>query len=442
MAEKLYAISLGCARNLVDTEVMLGQCLQQGYELTQSPEEATVALVNTCSFIQAAKEEAIQTILETAEYKKRGKLRTLVVAGCLPQRYAGELARLMPEVDVFLGTGEVFRIGEILKKRSPRKRVFVGLPRALYDETAPRLRTTALRSAYLKISEGCNHHCTFCIIPTLRGRTRSRPISALFGETARLVSSGAKEINLIAEDLTAYGRDLRDGTTLSGLLRELSKIEGVEWLRLLYAYPNLIDQELLSLMRNEERICKYLDMPLQHGSEEILRRMKRARSQESLKRLIRRIREEVPGIALRTTFIVGFPGETEDDFRTLRDFVADMDFEHVGVFAYSREEGTEADRMTDHVPEEIKERRRHDLMQLQRKISRKKNEALIGQIQKVMICEIEADGVQTLAARSERQAPDVDGVTWIKGADVTVGQVRRARITAASDYDLVGEIIE
>jgi ribosomal protein S12 methylthiotransferase len=441
MAEKIYAVSLGCARNLVDTELMLGRVVQDGYELTPSIEEASIALVNTCSFIQSAKEEAIQTILETAEYKKRGNLKTLVVAGCLPQRYGRDLAELIPEVDLLIGTGEVFQIGKILKKRSTTQRVFVGLPRALYDETAPRLITTAPHSAYLKISEGCNHHCAFCIIPTLRGKTRSRPVPALVTEAARLASSGVKEINLVAEDLTAYGRDLHDGTTLSLLLKELSRVEGVEWLRLLYAYPNLIDRELLGMLRDEDRICRYLDVPLQHASDRILQRMKRERSVESLKRLIRLIRDEVPGIVLRTTFIVGFPGETEDDFLALKDFVAETEFDHVGVFRYSREEGTEADRLDNHVPEEVKERRWHDLMRLQRKISRKKNHALIGQFQKVIICEVDHDGTRVMAARSERQAPDVDGVIWIRGASVQVGELRQVRVTGATDYDLSGEVL-
>jgi ribosomal protein S12 methylthiotransferase len=365
-----------------------------------------------------------------------------VVAGCLPQRYGEELAEALPEVDLFIGTGEVFKLQEILESRNAGRRVFVGLPKALYDEAAPRLLTTGSYSSYLKISEGCNHRCAFCIIPTLRGKTRSRSILSLAAEVSRLTSLGVKEINLIAEDLTSYGQDLKDGSSLSSLLREISHLDGVEWIRLLYAYPSLINRTLLRTICEEQKVCRYLDMPLQHASDSMLRGMKRGGSREALRRLICRIRAEVPGIALRTTFIVGFPGETERDFQLLKDFVSEMEFDHVGVFQYSREEGTEAASMKRQIPEGTRERRWHELMQIQRVISRKKNQGLIGQIRRAIICKAPSKGHGSLTGRIEHQAPDVDGVTWIQGDRLQPGTMCRVKITGATDYDLSGEILK
>src|SRR5581483_5164302 len=328
MAEKINIVSLGCARNLVDSEVMAGILRRSEYEVVADAAGADIVLVNTCSFIDAAKEESVDTILEIARLKKEGSLKTLVVAGCLPQRYAGELEREMPEVDLFIGTGEVPKIADILKARS-QKRVYVGLPSYLYDHETPRIRSTAAHTAFVKASEGCDHKCAFCIIPQLRGPHRSRPIASIVSEAEALARDGVKEINLIAQDLTAYGRERRDGTTLYGLLKELDRVEGIEWVRLLYAYPNFLDDALLDFVRDSRRICKYVDIPLQHASRRMLMKMRRGKSGSAVRDAVAKLRARIPGVTLRTSLIVGFPGETDDDFRELLDFVEESEFERL-----------------------------------------------------------------------------------------------------------------
>ena len=455
MSEKINIISLGCARNLVDSEVM-GGLLQQGhYELVPEPSEAEIVLINTCGFIDAAKEESTDTILETARLKKNGKLQTLVVAGCLSQRYSKELMKELPEVDLFLGTGEVPRIVEILKNHRENKKLrsYVGIPSYLYDHATPRIRTGPSYSAYLKVSEGCDHKCAFCIIPQLRGPHRSRSIDSVVQETRMLAETGVKEINLIAQDLTAYGRERRDGTTLYGLLREMVAVDGVEWIRLLYSYPNFLDQPLLRLIHESEKICKYIDIPFQHISGQILKRMLRGKSGSAVREAVHKLRQAIPGITLRTSLMVGFPGETEEDFLELLDFVQETQFDRLGVFKYSVEEDTPAATMADQISEEEKENRWQEVMEVQAEISRKKNELLIGTIQRVMMENLESNGERSYG-RTQAHAPDVDGVVYIETQQaeeekVQPGQPFRllqqgdlvdVKITQALDYDLIGEI--
>jgi ribosomal protein S12 methylthiotransferase len=441
MAEKINIVSLGCARNLVDSEVMAGILRRSDYEVVAETAGADIVLVNTCSFIDAAKEESVETILEIARLKKEGSLKTLVVAGCLPQRYAGELAREMPEVDLFIGTGEVPNIASILKERR-QKRVFVGLPSYLYDHETPRIRSTASHTAFVKASEGCDHKCAFCIIPQLRGPHRSRPIASIVSEAEALARDGVKEINLIAQDLTAYGRERRDGTTLHGLLRELDRVDGIEWVRLLYAYPNFLDDALLDFIRDSRRICKYVDIPLQHATRRMLMKMRRGKSGSAVRDAVAKLRARIPGVTLRTSLIVGFPGETDDDFRELLDFVEESEFDRLGVFKYSVEEGTAAAAMDGGVPEAVKEARWQEVMDLQADISRKKNQALIGMVQRVMIDSLVSDGGMP-QGRTQGHAPEVDGAVYIAGEPrgVRAGDFVEVKITEASDYDLTGEII-
>src|SRR5918996_4696840 len=340
--QKFSIVSLGCARNLVDSEVMAGLLRQHHYEMVREPAEADIVLVNTCGFVDAAKAESIDTIIEISRLKEKGKVKKLVVAGCLSQRYPEELAKELPEVDFFIGTGEVPRIASILRDHaaSNLRRQYVGIPQYLYDHETPRLITTPSYTAFVKASEGCDHKCAFCIIPQLRGPHRSRSIDSIVSETSRLVQDGVKEINLIAQDLTAYGRDRKDGTTLFGLLKEMIQVPDLVWIRLLYAYPNFLDEPLLSLVRESDKVCKYLDIPFQHISRRLLQRMKRGKSGSAVRETIAKVREAIPDLTLRTSLIVGFPGETDEDFAQLLDFVEEAQFDRLGVFKYSEEEGT------------------------------------------------------------------------------------------------------
>lgn len=444
--QKFSIVSLGCARNLVDSEVMAGLLQQHAYEMVEEAADADVVLVNTCGFIGPAKEESIDTILDIARLKAAGKVQKLVVAGCLSQRYPDALAKELPEVDLFIGTGEVPRIAEILDQHhaNTTKRQYVGVPSYLYDHATPRLRATPPYTAFVKVSEGCDHKCAFCIIPQLRGPHRSRSIDSVLDEMMLLGQNGVKEINLIAQDLTAYGRDRKDGTTLQGLLRQIAQINGIEWIRLLYAYPNFLDPPLLEIIRDSEKICKYFDIPFQHVSKSVLQRMRRGKSGSAVREAVEKLRGAIPHLTLRTSIIVGFPGETENDFSELLDFVEETQFERLGVFKYSEEEGTAAARMTARVPEEEKERRWQELMDLQASISRKKNEALIGTIQRVMIEDVDLESGK-LTGRTQAHAPEVDGVVWIErgasGDESTnlPGDMINVQIIGALDYDLIGE---
>ena len=445
--QKINIVSLGCARNLVDSEVMAGLLRQDNFDLVEEPAGADIVLVNTCGFIDAAKAESVDTILEIGRLKDEGKVKKLIVAGCLSQRYSDELAKELPEVDFFIGTGEVPRIAEILRRHEAdrSRRQFVGLPSYLYDHVTPRLRATPPYTAYLKVSEGCDHKCAFCIIPQLRGPHRSRSIESIIREAELLAQGGVKEINLIAQDLTAFGRDRKDGTTLYGLLRDLDQVRDVVWVRLLYAYPNYLDDALLKLIRDSDKICSYLDIPFQHVSRAILQRMRRGKSGSAVRESVQKLRAAIPGLTLRTSLIVGFPGETEADFKELLDFVEETRFERLGVFKYSDEEGTAAAKLENRLPAEEIERRWQEVMEIQAEISRNKNEALIGTIQRVMMCGADAE-TQQLHARTQAHAPEVDGVVYITGAgtngysEPSAGTLADVKITQALEYDLIGEI--
>lgn len=443
--QKFNIVSLGCARNLVDSEVMAGLLEKNDYQIVHEPSGADVVLVNTCGFIGPAKEESIETILEVSRLKEEGKVKKLVVAGCLSQRYPDELARELPEVDLFIGTGEVPRIAEILREHETNSsiRKYIGIPSYLYDHTTPRSRSTPSYTTFLKVSEGCDHKCAFCIIPQLRGPHRSRSIDSVVSEAIALGENGVKEINLIAQDLTAYGRDRKDGTTLHGLLREMAQIKGIHWIRLLYAYPNFLDQALLEVIRDSDKICKYIDIPFQHVSKSLLQRMRRGKSGSAVREAVEKLRSAIPGLTLRTSLIVGFPGETEADFAELMDFVEAVQFERLGVFKYSAEEGTAAARVPETIPEDEKERRWQEIMELQAAISRKKNEALIGSIQRVMITEFDHDS-ERLSGRTQAHAPEVDGVVYFDSKSVAEtphygGEMIDVEIIDALDYDLIGE---
>jgi ribosomal protein S12 methylthiotransferase len=445
--QKFSIISLGCARNLVDSEVMAGLLQQNQYEWVPEPADADVVLVNTCGFIDAAKAESIDAIIEVSRLKQEGRLRKLVVAGCLSQRYPEELARELPEVDLFIGTGEVPRIVDILREHDSNqlRRQYIGVPEYLYDHVTPRLRTTPSYTTFLKVSEGCDHKCAFCIIPQLRGPHRSRSIDSVVKETAILAQSGVKEINLIAQDLTAYGRDRKDGSTLYGLLREMVQVPDLVWIRLLYSYPNFLDGPLLDLIRENDKICKYIDIPFQHISPHLLQKMRRGKSGSAVRQTVDKLRQAIPGLTLRTSLIVGFPGESDEDFEALLDFVEIARFDRLGVFKYSDEEGTAAAKLNMKISEEEKERRWQEVMDLQSAISRKTNEALIGTSQRVMIDGIDPDSAK-LIGRTHAHAPEVDGVVYIEGYDIQnsvvapqPGEMIDVRITGALDYDLIGK---
>jgi ribosomal protein S12 methylthiotransferase len=441
--EKVNLVSLGCPKNLVDAEVMLGYLAREGYEVTTDEREADIIIVNTCSFIKEAKQESVDTILDLADRKHDGRCRLLIVTGCLPQRYQEELMKELPEVDIFVGTGDYPRIVEIIaeQRRAGGQIRYTGDPNFLYNGDLPRLKSSPYYTAYLKIAEGCSNCCSYCVIPALRGAFRSRPIDKLLREARELVAGGVKEINLIAQDITAFGRDLADGESLEALIDELSKLEGLRWIRLLYAYPDGIRDSLIRILRDDEKVCKYLDIPLQHISDPVLKRMNRRNSEAESRQLITTLRREIPGIALRSSLIVGFPGETEDDFRKLLHFVEETQFDHLGVFCYSREEGTPAAVMPDQVSERVKRERYKKLMRAQARLSFKRNRRLIDTLEQVIIEGYSEESDLLLKGRSSRQAPDIDGQVYITAGTANVGDIVTLRITDSSDYDLIGEIV-
>ncbi len=440
--EAVHLISLGCPKNTADSELMLGALVRAGFEVTMDPQQAQVLLVNTCAFIEPAKKESIDAILAAAEVKKNGAGKRLVVAGCLSQRYGSELREQFPEVDIFVGTGNFLDLPELLR-RSERPELrpipYTGAAHLLPSAGAPRVRTGDPFSAYLKVSEGCDHRCAFCIIPKIRGRHESRALDDLVEEARGLAASGVREINLIAQDLTAYGRDLEPRASLAALLHRLAPVDGIQWIRLLYCYPNFVTDELLAAIASLDKVVKYIDMPLQHADDAMLRAMKRERSADALRSLLGRVRAAIPEVALRTSFIVGFPGETDAAFATLVDFVREQQFDRVGVFTYSREENTAAYGLADQVPEAVKRRRRAELMEVAAEISLAKNRGLVGREIEVMV-EGAAPGRATrLRARTSAQAPEIDGMVLLSG-EADPGEIVRARIERASTYDLHGRI--
>jgi len=444
MAERVHLISLGCPKNRVDSEVMVGKLQQGDWELVESPEEADVIVVNTCSFIQPATEESIETVLEMAGYKETGSCEKLIVTGCMVQRYGSTLEDELPEVDHFLGTGEYHRIDEVLRARAGEApRSHVDVPMYIHDEMAPRINSWKTHSSWLKISEGCNHKCAFCIIPTLRGKMRSRTIPSLVSEAARMASEGVRELNLVSQDSTAYGRDLSDGSDLGGLLRALAQVEGIDWIRLHYAYPIGLPESLLRAIAEEDKVCNYLDMPLQHASGTMLKAMRRGVTRAGQDRILERVRKFVPDIAIRSTFIVGFPGETEEDFEELLDFIRDQKFDRVGVFTYFQEDGTDAAKLPDQVPEDVRQDRQRRLMEVQAEISRARLGALVGQVLPVLIDGPSTEHEWVFSGRLRTQAPEVDGQVFLDTPpdDVTAGQIRMVRIDRTSEYDLVGTVV-
>ena len=443
--EKVHLVSLGCPKNRVDSEVMVGQLRQGAFELVGEPEDADVIVVNTCSFIRPATEESIDTILEMAQLKRTGRARKLVVTGCMVQRYGKSLELELPEVDHFLGTGEYHRIAEVVQAREGQvERTYVDTPMYLADDTAPRINSWAPHSAYLKLSEGCDHKCAFCIIPQLRGRLRSRTIASLVAEVQRLAEEGVVELNLVSQDSTAYGRDLGSGADLGALLRALGRVDPLRWIRLHYVYPLGVPESALRALAEEERVLKYVDIPLQHASGRMLKAMKRGVSREGQEKVLRRIRDVVPGVTLRTTFIVGFPGETDADFQELCDFVEAEQFDRVGVFTYYPEEGTPAATLPGQVDEAVKKARQKELMKRQAAISRSKHRKLLKTEQTVLVDGPSKESPMVLVGRLASQAPDVDGQVWLTETDETVraGQFRRVRIVKATAHDLVGEVVD
>ena len=435
-------VSLGCDKNLVDTEVMLGLLAERGHEMVDSEEIADVIVINTCCFIHDAKEESIQTILEMAEYKKAGSCKALIVTGCLAQRYKQEIIDEIEEVDAVLGTTSydkiVEAIDEALEGHSSVEMTDIN---ALPIVESKRLVTTGGHFAYLKIAEGCDKHCTYCIIPKIRGNFRSVPMERLIREAEELVAQGVKELILVAQETTLYGKDLYGEKSLHKLLRELCKISGLRWIRILYCYPEEITDELIQVIKEEDKICNYLDLPIQHASDGILKRMGRRTSKKQLIEIVEKLRKEIPDIAIRTTLITGFPGETQEQHEELMEFVDEMEFDRLGVFTYSPEEDTPAAEMPDQIPEEVKEDRQAELMELQQEIAFDLAEDMIGREVLVTIEGKVADE-NAYVGRTYKDAPNVDGLIFVEsGEELMSGDFARVKITGALEYDLMGEII-
>lgn len=439
---KIGLISLGCPKNLVDSENMLGIFKSQNYDITANSKEADVMVVNTCAFIEDSKQESIDTILETAKLKKKGKLKKLIVTGCLAQRYKDELVKEMPEVDHFVGTGDFHRVGEVLSPKTelPASKTLVGKPIYHYDYAFPRVQVLPKHTVYVKIAEGCSRTCSFCIIPKLRGPGQSRPVLSVLEEVERLVESGTKEINLIAQDLTAYGLDRDDGANLTNLLKKMVNIKGIEWIRLMYNYPMHFSDELIDLIANAPQICKYLDMPLQHIDSELLATMRRKVDETEIKNLLMKLKKNIPDLSLRTTFIVGFPGETQQQFLKLKNFIKEFEFDHMGVFTYSQEENTGAGLMKNQIESEVKKERKDILMKMQQKISKQKNKEKIGSTERVLIDHAIDQKGYSFIARTQGQALEIDGQTLIKGKGLKVGEFANVKITGASEYDLFAQV--
>jgi len=457
--KRLGMISLGCAKNLVDSEVMLGHLEAAGWQFVRDPSEADVIVVNTCSFIGPAREESIRAILEAAEYKRTGRLERLVVAGCMVQRYPDELRRELPEVDAFVGLDQLHRIVEVAYRgdgapaRLPTSPAAAPLAETsdatthgnpasyLYDDTSPRRLATPPWTAYVKIAEGCDHTCAFCAIPSFRGAFRSRTPGSVLREVRGLVAQGVREINLIAQDSGHYGRDLDRREGLAELLRELDRFEALRWVRVHYLYPNTVTSRLIETMAGGRRILDYVDLPLQHAHPDVLRRMRRGGSATSHLRLLSRFRGAMPDVTLRSTFIVGFPGETEEEFVRLLDFVREVRFDHLGVFVYSHEEGTQAYSLADDVPESVKQERRDRLMSCQQRIAFERNRAWVGRCEEVLVEGAHPETDHLLVGRMRSQAPDVDGQVLINEGTARPGEFATVSLTDTAGYDLVGGIV-
>ena len=439
---KILFISLGCDKNLVDTEVMLGLLASRGYEMTDDETEADIIVINTCCFIHDAKEESIQNILEMAEYKKEGKVKALIVTGCLAERYRQEILDEIPEVDEVLGTTAYDRILDAVDAAlAGEHSVMLADIDALPLPDTKRLVTTGGHFAYLKIAEGCDKHCTYCIIPKIRGNYRSVPMERLIREAEELAAQGVKELILVAQETTLYGKDLYGEKSLHRLVRELCRISGLQWIRILYCYPEEITDELIQVMKEEKKVCHYLDLPIQHASDAVLKRMGRRTTKQELIEIIGKLRREIPDICLRTTLITGFPGEAEEQHEELIEFVDEMEFDRLGVFTYSPEEDTPAEKMPDQIDEEVKEERQAELMELQQEIAFDNAERMVGREVLVMIEGKVADE-NAYVGRTYRDAPNVDGLIFINtDEELLSGDFARVKVTGALDYDLIGELL-
>lgn len=441
MTEKVKVVTLGCEKNLVDSEIMSGLIHGRGYELVTEKEDATVIIVNTCGFIDAAKEESVNTILDMAELKQTANLKALIVSGCLTQRYKEELMKEMPEIDGIVGTGDFHKINEIVDEAlAGKKPILVGNPIFNYDQALPRRVTTPRYTAYVKIAEGCDNACTFCSIPIMRGKFRSRSMESIIAEVEQLAAQGVREISLIAQDSTNYGTDLYDGFMLPALLNKVSEVNGIEWVRLHYAYPGFFTDELIDTIASNPKVCKYVDMPLQHSEDRILKRMRRPGRQQDARALIEKIRARIPNVSLRTSLIVGFPGETEEDFENLKQFIRDVEFDRLGVFAYSQEQDTPASRLPDQVPDDVKEYRANTLMEIQREISNIRNGHRVGETVDVLIEKYDGRN-DVYVGRSQYDAPEIDGEVFVKGNELKIGEVTKVRITHSFEFDLSGEVV-
>lgn len=445
--KKVHFVSLGCPKNLVDSEIMLGSLVNEGYSVSEDPAEAETIIVNTCGFIEDSKQESISKILEMADLKKSGNLDRLVVAGCLTQRYKDELVEGLPEADLFVGSGEFQNIAKILKgsREGSATKKFFNLPTYLQEEGSPRINSQPKHRAYLKISEGCKKRCAFCAIPLIRGNLQSRTIKNVVSEAKLLVAGGVKELIVISHDFTDYGWDLKKQSPTATespfeLLKALSDESGAEWIRVLYLYPDGATPELIQLIRERKNLVKYFDMPLQHINSEVLRRMNRRMSREEIVGALDRIREAIPEAVIRTQFIVGYPGETEEEFQELLQFVKDQEFDRVGCFVFSQEENTKAGNLPDQIDEETKLRRYNELMAVQQEISRKKHQSYIGKTISVLVEGVSEETELLLQGRHSQQAPEIDGLTYINSGEAESGEIVPVMITDSHDYDLVGEI--
>jgi ribosomal protein S12 methylthiotransferase len=447
---QVYFVSLGCPKNQVDTELMLGQVEAAGHSLVDAPDDADVIVVNTCAFIDAAKEESVDTILEMAEHKKASAKRKLVVTGCLAQRYAADLAKDIPEIDHILGSSDFPSIAKVLGAPKSRKKLPVvqvqvtDTPAYIYDHEAPRVRIGANHTAYVKIAEGCDRPCAFCIIPKLRGPQRSRRIDDIVAEARALGQSGARELNLIAQDLTRYGHDegvaAADRQTLAQLLRAMGNVDGVDWIRLHYTFPSAFDDELIDAIAGEPKVVKYVDVPLQHISDPMLKRMRRGHSSRVTRELVKTLKARIDGLVLRTTFIVGHPGETDAEFDELCEFVADSKFDRAGAFTYSIEPGTVSAMLPNRVDPDVAAERQQTLMEIQRKISRARHEAMVGRELDVLVEGVSGESEYLLEGRWYGQAPGIDGMTYLADGKAAPGSIVRARVTQGSDYDLAATL--